>query len=254
MVSIFLLYNLIGVVAIIVIVVLLINKNKKMENNPNQPSGQGSVPPGPAEQKPVSALNKPIKIDKKKYSALSIFMAVILFGVIVMLGERVIFDLNRYINPAIDKGYTESMNQYQGTDRRSYDYSAPKMPLDGPQMLSESTGVSPNTRIYYRATEKGRYMMWKLIIHAAVIIPIFVFSFVLFYFKKNNYQLRPLLISVVFFAFWMMFHLLGETIKFVMDEYRNIAIYVILIVLAGVFGVFAYYTQVKHHKEEIKNS
>ena len=224
-----------------------------MENNPNQSSDQRNISTGPSEQKPVSALNKPLKIGKKKYSALSIFMAVILFGVIVMLGERIIFDLNRFINPAIDKGYTESMNQYQGTDRRSYDYSAPKLPLDSPQMLSESTGVSPNTRIYYRATEKGRYMMWKLIIHAAVIIPMFVFSFVLFYFKKNNYQLRPLLISVLFFAFWMMFHLLGETIKFVMDEYRNVAIYVILVVLAGVFGVFAYYTQIKHQKEEAGN-
>ena len=92
--------------------------------------------------------------------------------------------------------------------------------------------------------------MWKLIIHAAVIIPLFVFAFLLFYIKRKNHQLKPLLISFLVFAFWMMFHLLGETIKFVMDEYKNIAIYVILVVLAGVFGVLAYLTQIKHSKKE----
>lgn len=243
------LLNFIGAVVVVIVLVTLTNKNKKMGNNPSQPAGQGNVAPqNTANQSSGSVLSKPIKIDKKKYSGLSVLMAVILFGIMVMLGERVIFDLNRYINPAIDKGYTDTMNQYQGADRRGYEYSAPKMPLDSPSMLSESTGVSPNTRIYYRATDKGRYMMWKLIVHAAVIIPLFVLAFVLFYFKKKNVQLRPLLISFMFFAFWMMFHLLGETISFVMDEYKNVAIYVILVVLGGVFGVLVYYTQSKHQK------
>ncbi|MEA2007311.1 MAG: hypothetical protein U9O20_04095 [Patescibacteria group bacterium] len=220
-----------------------------MDNNQNQPNNKGNVLPGNANQSPGPVMSPaPPKPVKSKYSLLGIFMAIILFGVMVMLCERIIFDLNRLVNPVIDKGYTESMNQYQGALRRGYEYSAPQ--LQSSKMLSESMGVSPNTRIYYKASEKGRYMMWKLIIHACVIIPIFVLSFVLFYFRKKNKQLRPLLISFMFFAFWMIFHLLGETINFVMDEYRNIAIYVILVILAAVFGVLAYYTQTKYEKKE----
>lgn len=242
--------NFIGLIIVVILVIYLSNKNKKMEKNPNQSVNRGNVLPGSSSTNSPSNLAKPPRPAKSKYSPLGVFMAIILFGVVVMLGERIIFDLNRLINPAIDKGYTQSMNQYQGDLRRGYEMSAPQMPLQSSKMLSESTGVSPNTRIYYKATEKGLYMMWKLIIHSSVIIPLFVLSFVLFYYKKKNIQLRPLLVSFMLFGFWMMFHLLGETISFVMDEYKNIAIYVILVVLAGVFGVLAYYTQTKHEKKE----
>ena len=168
----------------------------------------------------------------------------------VMFGERLIFDLNRYLNPVIDKEYTQWKNELsqQGPSRRNYDMVSPKTPVRSFEMAADSAGAVSKTRLYYAAPEKGRYMMWKLVIHAAVIIPLFVLAFVLFYFKRKNKQLLPLLIAFMAFAFWMMFHLLGETVKFVMDEYRNVAIYVILVVLAAVFGVLAYYTQAKHQK------
>lgn len=216
-----------------------------MENQGNQ---DGNVLPGPSN----GSANVPVK-KKQKFAALSIFMAVILFGIIVMLGERLIFDLNRYLNPVIDKEYTTWKNQQVDTGRRLYDIDGPKMPPRSYEMAQDATNaISPSTQIYYSAEEKGRYLMYKLIIHAAVIIPMFVFAFVLFYLKKKDVNMRPLLISFLFAAFWLMFHLLGETINFVMNQYRNIAIYVILIVLAAVFGVLAYYTQIKQHSKENK--
>jgi len=228
-------------IGIIVLIIYLINKRKKMDNQENQ---NGNILPGSSQR----SANAPAK-KKQKYAGLSIFMAVILLGIIVMLGERLIFDLNRFLNPVIDKDYTVWMNQQIDTGRRSYDLDSPKMPIRSYEMTQDATNaISPSTQIYYSAEEKGRYLMYKLIIHAAIIIPVFVFAFVLFYLRKKDLNMRPLLISFLFAAFWLMFHLLGETINFVMNQYRNIAIYVILIVLAAVFGVLAYYTQIKQHK------
>lgn len=211
-----------------------------------------NVLPGPSGEKrnfpPSQSSNA-----KKNYSGLSIFMSILLFVIIVMLGERLIFDLNRFLNPAIDDDYTKAKSyQKQYLQKRSYDYDAPQsvpqVPLRSWEMASDSAATAPGTQIYYASHDKGRYMMYKLIIHAAFIIPVFVLSFVLFYFKKENFQLRPLLISFIVGAFWLMFHLLGETVAFVMNEYRNIAIYVILVVLLAVFGALAYYSQIKYQK------
>ncbi|MEA1925814.1 MAG: hypothetical protein U9M90_01020 [Patescibacteria group bacterium] len=238
--------------AVIALIVFLITKHKKMDNQ-SQANQNGNVLPGSNQSDSQSGAQTtlPPKKQQKRYSALSVFMAVILFGVVVMFGERLIFDLNRFLNPVIDDDYTKFMNEQQYSARRSFDLDSPKMPIRSYELSQDiAGGVVSNTQIYYNTTQKGRYMMYKLIIHAAVIIPIFVFSFMLFYFKRKNYQLRPLLISFVFVAFWLMFHLLGETIDFVMNEYRNVAIYVILIILAVVFGSLAYYTQIKQHSKE----
>lgn len=227
---------------LIALIIYLITKHKKMEHQEKQ---DGNVLPGP-----TGASAMPSK-KKQKFAALSIFMAVILFGILVMLGERMIFDLNRFLNPVIDKDYTSWANYQTSTGRRSFDIDGPKMPLRSYEMAQDATNaISPRTQIYFNAEEKGRYLMYKLIIHAAVIIPVFIFAFVLFYLKRKNLNMKPLLISFLFAAFWLMFHLLGETINFVMNQYRNIAIYIILVILAAVFGVLAYYTQIKQHKKE----
>lgn len=249
-------FSILSLFLFIALVIVLINNNKKMESSSsNQTNQTGNILPGQNNQKTEAFLNKPIEIDKKKYSGLGIFMAVILFGLLVMFGERIIFDLNRLFNPAIDDEYTNWQNmQQQYSQRRGYEYDMPQSALKTPvrsyEMVQDSAVAAPGTQIYYASQDQGRYMMYKLIIHASVIIPLFVLAFVLFYFKKNNYQLRPLLISFVVASFWLMFHLLGETVSFVMDEYKNIAIYVILIVLMAVFGVLAYYSQAKHQKTE----
>ncbi len=241
--------------AIIALIIFLITKHKKMDKQP-QTGQNGSVLPGsnqPNNQSNVQAALPPKK-QQKRYSALSVFMAVILFGVVVMFGERLIFDLNRFLNPVIDDDYTKFMNEQQYSGRRSFDLDSPKMPIRSYELSQDMAGVVSNTQIYYNTVQKGRYMMYKLIIHAAVIIPAFIFSFMLFYFKRKNYQLRPLLTSFLLAAFWLMFHLLGETTNFVMNEYRNIAIYVILLILAIVFGSLAYYTQIKQHSKGRSNA
>lgn len=239
------------------VVYFINNKNKNMNNN-NQGGAQPLQPkPGTGRSNVLGAPNaqsNSIVPRKPKYSALSVFMAVVLFGILVMFGERLIFDLNRYINPVIDDEYTQWKNQQSQQSvnmRRGIDTDTLKSPVSRSyKMTQDSVSAVSQTKIYYSAAEEGRYLMYKLIIHAALVIPVFVLAFVLFYFKRKKTQLKPLLVCFLCFGFWMIFHLLGETITFVMNEYRNIAIYVILIVLGLVFGGVTYFSQAKLHKEE----
>lgn len=240
------------------VIYFLNNKNKNMSNNNQSGAGQPLQPaPGAGRSNVLAAPNAQPNVvvpKKPKYSALSVFMAVVLFGILVMFGERLIFDLNRYVNPVIDDEYTQWKNQQSQQPmnmRRGIDNDTLKSPVNRSYtMTQDSVSAVSQTKIYYSATEKGRYLMYKLIIHAALVIPVFVLAFVLFYFKRKKTQLKPLLVSFLCFAFWMIFHLLGETIAFVMNEYRNIAIYVILIALGIVFGGVTYFSQAKLHKEE----
>ncbi len=235
--------------------IYITNKNKNMSNNTGNSNQQGQPVPGTGRSNvlgaPMANQVGVVKRSKPKYSVLSIFMAVVLFGILVMFGERLIFDLNRYINPVVDNEYTQWKNQRNVNVRRGIDYDSPKTPVRRSfEMTQDSVSAVSQTQIYYPSKEKGRYLMYKLIIHAAVIIPLFVLAFVLFYYKRKETCLKPLLVSFLCFGFWMIFHLLGETIAFVMNEYRNIAIYVILIVLGIVFASVTYFSQAKLHKDE----
>jgi hypothetical protein len=243
------------------VAIYIINKNKNMNNDKNFEGSQTqSTEPAPGKGRsssfvsPVSGSVATVQRKKSQYSPLSIFMAVILFGILVMFGERLIFDLNRFINPVIDSEYTQWKNQRDVGIRRGIDYDAPKTPVRGSlEMMQDSSNAVSQTQIYYPADEKGRYLMYKLIIHAAVIIPLFILAFALFYYKRKKLQFKPLLVSFLAFAFWMMFHLLGETISFVMNAYRNIAIYVILILLGVIFAGVTYFSQAKLHKDSDSN-
>lgn len=243
------------------VAIYITSKNKNMNNNDNLGGNEGqSTEPAPGKGRsssfvpPVSGQGAFSRTNKPKYSSLSIFMAVILFVILVMFGERLIFDLNRFINPVIDSEYTQWKNQRDLGIRRGIDYDAPKTPVRGSlEMMQDSSNAVSQTEIYYPADEKGRYLMYKLIIHAAVIIPLFILAFALFYYKRKKLQFKPLLVSFLAFAFWMMFHLLGETISFVMNAYRNIAIYVILILLGIIFAGVTYFSQAKLHKEDDSN-
>ena len=204
----------------------------------------GNVLPGPNLSPPSAPAKK--KFD---YSALSVFLALILLVVMILLEERLMFDLNRLVNPVVDQEWTKFQNDNKA-GRYGYQYETPKMPVRSAEMAMDAAGVVSNTRVYYPRSDEGKYTMYKLIIHAAIVIPLFILSFALFYFKKENKQIKPVLVSFMISAFWIMFHLLGEVIAFVMNQYRNIAIYIILILLTLIFGGLAYFVQARHSKEK----
>ena len=224
------------------------SKNKKMENQINGNDQTQFSDSSNKSQKPAEKA----RTGESKYSVLGVITTIILVIIVIMLGERLIFDANRMLNPVVEQDYTNWKNNSQ-QQQQGYGFSeeSPETfsPTRGIEMgVDVSTSPVSSTKVYYPKSEKGRYLMYELIIHAVIIIPLFILAFALFYFKKDNNAWRPIVIGLALAGFWLMLHLLGETTNFVMDAYRNIAIYIILIVLALIFGGLTFYAQSKHAK------
>jgi len=121
-------------------------------------------------------------------------------------------------------------------------------------LSSESSGLS-DTSIYYPTTKKGEYLIYKLSIHSAFIIPIFLLTFLfhyLFVVKKKYPQLYVVMYAYLTFAFWMLLHLLGELAIFISNQFPNSAIYIILGVLVVIFTGLAVFVQKRiHHGAEV---
>lgn len=175
---------------------------------------------------PKMVVKKPKK--ERKVSALGVIFTIILAIVIILLGERIIFDLNKVANPIVSE-YT------YGTSGNSYGLS------------SERSGLS-NSRIYYPTDQRADYLMYKLLIHSAFIIPIFLLTF-LFYYMFNVKKRQPNLFVVMYgylvFAFWMLFHLLIEIMVVINYQFPNSSIYIILGILAILFTALTIFMQKK---------
>ena len=113
---------------------------------------------------------------KPRTAIIGVILGIFLFITLVLLGERIIFDLNRFANPAAQPSSTT-----QGYSRSVYGY--------------EKSGLS-DAKVYYRKDDKSQYMTYKLLIHAAFIIPIFMVVFLLYYlFNVNGNPVQVCLIG-----------------------------------------------------------
>ncbi len=188
--------------------------------------GPAPAPGAPAPQAPPPPPAKKKKTLKHKVSVMAVFLAILLAIVMILLGERVIFDLNRTINPVV----VESAETTTSSSRSTYgSYSSDRSPL-------------ASTRVYYPKDQDTDYKMYKLIIHASFIIPAFLLVFVLYFWiwhKKEDSVHKVVLFGYIIFAFWMMLHLLIEAAGYVLEEFKNFGVYVILIFLAAIFTFLA---------------
>lgn len=183
----------------------------------------------------------PSRRHRGKLSLIGIVLTFVLAIVLVLLGERILFDLNRAANPAIQ--HTESSKiisqQYSKVSGMSY----------------ERSGLS-NTKIYYSTQDKSRYITYKLLIHSAFVIPVFLLMFLLYYIisiKGRRDDLKVVMSGYVVFAFWMLFHLIGEIGKYIIDQWENAAVYIILFLLVAIITPLAIFIQKKyteHHGEQ----
>lgn len=177
---------------------------------------------------------------KKRLSAVSVILTIVLAFVVILLGERIIFDLNRVANPAIK--YTGERMDYKEANSLKYSY--------------EQSGIS-KTKIYYATDDKSGYITYKLLIHSAFIIPIFLLMILCYYIvniKGEKDHLKVAMWAYVVFAFWMLFHLLGELGRYIIDQYENVAIYIILGLLVVIITPLVIFLQkkfVEHHEEQI---
>lgn len=174
--------------------------------------------------------------NRKKISVVGVVLTIILAIALILLGERIIFDLNRVVNPVIQK-----VESYSSVERKiSPQYSS--------ALSYEKSSLAPDTRIYYPTKEKGKYLTYKLLIHAAFIIPIFLLMILFYYWVKLRTRKegwRVVVYAYVVFAFWMLLHLLGETSRYIIDQYKSAAIYIILGVLVVVLTPLAIFLQKK---------
>lgn len=164
---------------------------------------------------------------RRRVSILAALLSILLAIVMIMLGERALFDLNSVFNPiAVEKSV---VSPSAGSGPVYYD--------SGNSYASDRSSLS-SERVYYPSTQKTEYRMYKLLIHAAVVIPVFLLMFVFYFWtwrNKEHAQFVVIAVSYLIFAFWMMLHLLGEAFGFVLTEYRNVGIYVVLGLLAATF-------------------
>ncbi len=171
----------------------------------------------------------------QKFSVPAIILTLILAIVLILLGERLIFDLNSWINPAIEK---------QGSD---YEYSESDYGrgITAPMSL-EKSALAPEASIQYPTVERSSYLTYKLLIHAAFIIPVFLLVFLLYYLVKIKQQKegwRTVIYGFMIFGFWMMLHLLIEAGEYISSQYKSAAIYIILGTLVIILTPLAVFLQ-----------
>lgn len=152
-------------------------------------------------QKPIltQRIQKP-----KKTSGMSIFLAIVLGAVLVSLGEYILFDLNRTVNPA-----------YEVCGR----YSRPSY---------IETKAAPSDQ-YNRDDCRN----FALLIHAAFVIPVFLIAFLVyffFYYRKPQSKYKVLAWPYFVFSCVMLAHLLIETgVRFIGNK---VGVYIILGLIA----------------------
>ncbi|MFA6525592.1 MAG: hypothetical protein WCT33_04990 [Patescibacteria group bacterium] len=181
-----------------------------------------------------TAKSKPANIKQKKQktvSALGVVFTIIMAIVIILLGERIIFDLNKAANPIVSE-YT--------TNTGGIDYY-------NASLSYERSGLS-QAKIYYPTNQKADYIMYKLLIHSAFIIPVFLLTFLMYYMfnvKKRQPNWFVVTYGYMVFAFWMLFHLLIEIMVVISYQFPNSAIYIILGVLVVIFTSLTVFMQKK---------
>jgi hypothetical protein len=189
-------------------------------------------------QSPVTAAGpEPGTVPKNRISILGVILTIILAIVLVTLGERILFDLNKTLNPLVEK-------VQQGTDYNSY----------GGGLTMERSALS-NQIIYYQPQKSDQYLNYKILINASFIIPIFLLTFLLYYFfnvKKRGSNLRVVSYGYLIFSLWMVLHLVISLVQLAYREFPQMALYLILIFFAAIFTVLAVFIQKKvnqHHNQ-----
>ncbi|MFH1890802.1 MAG: hypothetical protein ABIJ91_04550 [Candidatus Kuenenbacteria bacterium] len=170
---------------------------------------------------------------KHRISFLGVLLTIILAVVIIILGERIMFDLNKTANPMIESTMSSNQGEYYVSS--------------GANLSMDKSSLS-GTRIYYPRESSGEYKMYKLLIHSAFVLPIFLLMFLLYYWlnmKRRNENWFVVVWGYMTASIWLLLHLIGETGKYVIDQYKNAAVYIILVFLAIVLTSLAVFIQKK---------
>ncbi|MBD3238532.1 MAG: hypothetical protein GF332_02745 [Candidatus Moranbacteria bacterium] len=172
---------------------------------------------------------------QKMRSLISILLAIFLGLVLIILFEELLFDMNKFYNPTVKQEYSSLPARGIHVFRTNLDDI----------VEHETGGIFKKKNIYYLSEQQTLYLTYKSIIYSCVIIPLSIFSFLLFHVLKKHPYVKPLIISLMIASSWLMLRLLIMLSNMLMRGYRNIGGYVILIILVIILGGLAYYNQKK---------
>lgn len=167
------------------------------------------------------------EMNKKKthhnISLMAGILAILLAVVMIILGERIMFDLNRSLNPVVSSSGSTT------TSATTFDYAA--------GIEYEASALS-SQRIGYPTTQQTEYKLYRMLIHSAFIIPVFLLVFVVYFklwHKNDDSPFKVVLVGYLVFAFWMILRLIFEVGGYVLEKFANVGVYVVLIFLAAIF-------------------
>lgn len=139
------------------------------------------------------------KKDHVKVSPLSVVFVFFLVSVLIILGERMMYDLNQWMNPLVDQ------------------FSS------------------------LRGTDMDQYALYRLIIHSAFVLPIFLVIFWLHNWLDDQpakKQYKVISIGYVTFGLWMMLRIIVETGVYIVEVNRVVGIYLLLGLLIALLTWF----------------
>lgn len=180
--------------------------------------------PPPAAAQTISAPHQ----KRAHLSLITSLLVIVLTAALIILGERILIDVNRWLNPAHDRyGYAPSGIQEL--------------------LIPTAHATSPLPPGSY---SRQSYDTYRLLLHAAVIIPLFLLMFLMYYFfrfKKPNSPYKILSYAYIAFAFYLIIRLFAEICYFLIKHLKTDGVYIVLIMLIAIFTVLIVLFQKRLH-------
>lgn len=150
---------------------------------------------------------------QSKHSGLSILFMLLLTGVLIILSEKILFDVNKSFNPSDKTRCTTSYSQNCGS-----------------------------------ALTKDKYEANRLLIHALVTLPILLGAVLLYLLYERKTTSGGHVASWAYFAaaFWLCIRLLGEMMYFLIQKFESLGLYIVLALFATILTWLVVVLQRRH--------
>ncbi len=170
--------------------------------------------------------NAPSPREKRRGRGVSILLAIFLFVSLVSFGEKLIFDLNKNINPHTCPIYSSSYG---------YDYN-----------YVEKESMDEDARLELC----GTYKITRLFIILAIVLPVLLGAFFLFikYGFQSEGKHMPLAVAYFAFSSWLLGHLIIETAHFLVRGFDSLWIYVLFLVEIAILTALVFVIQKRRHE------
>lgn len=151
--------------------------------------------------------------SKSKHSPLSILFMLLLTSVLIILSEKILFDVNKSFNPA-----------------------------------DQTKCVTSYTQKCATVASQDKYEANRLLIHALVTLPILLGAVLLYLLYERKTTSGGHVASWAYFAaaFWLCIRLLGEMMYFLIQKFESLGLYIVLAIFATILTWLVVVLQRRH--------